>query len=116
MEQLPCRLQDTPHFLRVLDDFNVKRDREETSPPIIHCSWDIEAMFPNINNNLGLTACKEILDRRTIQEPSTICMIDAINLTLQENIAQFDTTVVKQINGTAMGPHHSCSYADIAVD
>ena len=43
-------------------------------------------------------------------------MIEAIEVTLEENIAQFDGIVIKQCDGTAMGPHHACSYAEIAVN
>ena len=35
---------------------------------------------------------------------------------MQEDIAEFDNIVVKQISGTAMRPHHACSYADGTID
>ncbi len=96
--------------------YNIKRDGEENPPPIILCSWDIEAMFPNIDNELGLTACRDILDRRETPGPSTDSIVEAIQIYLEENIAEFNNHVVKQCSGTAMGPHHACSYTDIAVD
>ena len=46
----------------------------------------------------------------------TECIVDAIKITLEENIARFGDKVVKQCDGTAMGPHHACSYADAAAD
>ena len=116
MDSLPCRLQDTPHFLRKLEQYNNGRNSEENPPSIILCSWDIEAMFPNIDNELGLMACTEILNKRSTSEPSTESLVEAIKITLEENIAEFDHHVVKQCSGTAMGPHHACSYTDIAVD
>ena len=116
MDELPYRLQDTCHFLRVLKMFNSHRSEEDTPPPVIHATWDITAMFPNISNELGLKACRLLLDTRQNLFPSTDCLVEAIQLTLEENIAKFDTTIVKQRNGTAMGPHHSCSYADITID
>lgn len=73
-------------------------------------------MYPNITNDLGLTACRELLDTRNVQDPSTDCIVEAIQITLEENIAEFNQTVIKQCDGTAMGPHHACSYADIAAD
>ena len=73
-------------------------------------------IYTNITNDLGLTACRELLDRRDILEPSTECTVDAIKITLEENIARFGDKVVKQCDGTAMGPHHACSYADAAAD
>ena len=116
MEKIPHRLEDSSHFLRLIENYNKQRAGEATPPPVIHATWDIEAMFPNISNDLGLRACRRFLDKRDVLFPSTNCLIDAIQLTLEENIAKFDNIVVKQCNGTAMGPHHSCSYADIAID
>ena len=71
---------------------------------------------PNITNDLGLAACEELLKKHDVLEPSTDCIIDAIQITLEENIAKFGSTVVKQCDGTAMGPHHACSYADVTAD
>jgi hypothetical protein len=72
MNKLPYRLQDTSHFLRLLKDYNERRGLEESPLPVILCSWDIEAMFPNIDKEVGLTACREILERREEPVPSTI--------------------------------------------
>ena len=116
MTLLPYRLEDTSHFIRKVLIYNEKASTENIPNNIILCSWDIEAMYPNITNDLGLTACKELLNKCDILEPSTDCIIDAIQITLEENIAKFGSTVAKQCDGTAMGPHHACSYADAAVD
>ena len=116
MKEIPYRLEDTSELLRKLETYNEKRNSEENPKPIILCTWDIESMFPNITNELGLSACRELLEKRTTKEPSTNCLIDAILISLEENIAEFDNIVVTQIYGTTMGRHHSCSYADIAVD
>jgi len=116
MKKLPYRLEDTSHFIRKVIQYNEKRLEEDNPDPIIVCSWDIEAMYPNITNDLGLTACRELLDRRDSLVPTTDCIVDAIRITLEENIARFGEKVVKQCDGTAMGPHHACSYADAAAD
>ena len=112
MKLLPYRIQDTPHFLRNVKAVNEKREQEISPAPIIHCTFDIVKMFPNINNELGIRSCRDILDNRDIKFPSTESIIEGLIITLEENVAQFGSTVVKQ----HMGPHHSCSYADIAVD
>ena len=116
MTLLPYRLEDTSHFIRKVLIYNDKSSTEDIPDNIILCSWDIEAMYPNITNDLGLTACKELLNKRDILEPSTDCIIDAIQITREENITKFGSTVVKQCDGTTMGPHHACSYADAAAD
>ena len=73
MEKLPHRLEDTSHFLRKVIAYNERRLQEDDPKPLILCSWDIEAMYPNITNELGLTACRELLEKREVQEPSTEC-------------------------------------------
>ena len=115
MPCLPYRLQDTPHFLRMLKEYNEQSEGEH-GEDIILSVWDIESMYPNIDNALGLEACAQLFDEREEQTPTTDCLIEAIKITLQENIAEFNNIVVKQKSGTAMGPHHACSYADAAVD
>ena len=118
MAKLPYRLKDTNQFLRTIKSFNEKREENENPPSIDETlvTWDIENMYPNIDNEAGLQACRELFDEREDPKPSTDSLIDAIKITLEENIAEFDGTVVKQRSGTAMGPHHACSYADAAVD
>ena len=116
MEKLPYRLEDTSHFIRKVLMYNEKRLNEEDPKPIILCSWDIVAMYPNITNEIGLAACQELLNKREHLQPSTECIVEAIQITLEENIARFGDKVVKQCDGTAMGPHHACSYADAAAD
>lgn len=116
MSSLSYRLEDSSHFLRNIETVNIKRRQDLNPPTITHCSWDIEAMYPNIENELGLIACKHLLDKRQDKFPPTVALVDAIKITLEENIAQFGDLVTKQKQGTAMGPHHACSYADAAAD
>ena len=116
MKKLPYRLEDTSHFLHKLIEYNSSHATCEDHPKMILCSWDIETMYPNSTNDLGLTACRELLKNRDHLEPSTECILQAIKITLEENISRFGDLVVKQCDGTAMGPYHACSYADIAAD
>ena len=72
-------------------------------------------MFPNIDNNLGLTAVKCALDTREIQAPATDCILEAVELCLKHNNSQFVDNHYLQTHGTAMGPRNACSYADLAM-
>ena len=81
-----------------------------------HCrlvSFDIINMFPSINNISGLKAVKSILDARQDQFLPTACIIEAIKLCLQCNNSIFDNKHFLQSDGTAQGPHISCSYSNI---
>ena len=53
MKKLPYRLEDTSHFLKKVIDYNRTRATQEDPNKVILCSWDIEAMYPNITNELG---------------------------------------------------------------
>ena len=45
-------------------------------------SWDVVSMFPNIDNNFGLTAVKNALDARERLVPSTKCILEAVEICL----------------------------------
>ena len=47
---------------------------------------------------------------------STDCIIDALEITLENNITEFENEAFRQIKGSAMGPKNACPYADTAID
>ena len=89
---------------------------------ILHASFDITAMYPNINNSRCIESCRKALNARynrcpIIEHPNLIpteCIIEAIEFCLYNNVTEFCDNVYAQCEGTAMGPAHACSYADIA--
>ena len=105
---------DTNHCLRKIKEFNETFSGNIQN--IILATWDIEAMFPSIDNELGIQACKEALDKRLIKDPPTECVVNALRIVLENNISFFNNKIYKQIRGTAMGPNHACSYGDLAID
>ena len=113
MEKLPHRLQDTSGKVIAC---NERRLKEDDTKPLILCSRDIEAMYLNITNELGLASCSELLEKRELQEPSTDCVMETIQITVEESIARFNHLAVKQCDGTTMGPYRACSYAVITAD
>ena len=46
-------------------------------------------MFPNIDNNLGISAVRKALDSRKDKFPSTDCIVEAVEICLQINNCQF---------------------------
>ena len=73
-------------------------------------------MFPSIDNESGLQAVKNALEAREEQFPPTLCITEALKLCLKCNNSIFDKKHFLQNNGTAQGPHMSCSYGDIAIE
>lgn len=113
--QLPHVLIDTNHLLRRLQEINgsniIKKDDN-----IIHVSWDVVAMFPNIPEEMGITECDKLLDGRPLgQGLPTKCILEALKICLHYNISQFDGDWYRQVRGAAMGPHEACFYSDIAM-
>ena len=112
-QKLPSFIKDTTHLLQKIEQVN---DTLSPLPPhALLVSWDIVSMFPNIDNNLGLTAVKCALDTREIQAPATDCILEAVELCLKHNNSQFVDNHYLQTHGTAMGPRNACSYADLAM-
>ena len=114
-EQLPHVLIDTNSLLRRLDEISdsgiIRNDMD-----IIHVSWDVVAMFPNVPESLGMSKCREMLDKREEGKGlPTECVLEALKICLNYNISQFDDQWYRQVRGAAMGPHEACFYCDIAM-
>ena len=107
-------LKDTNEFLRQIDAFS-KSGKLTNSKSLLMCSFDIVSMFPSINKDLGLQACRGHLDKRENKIFSTECILDGIEITLDNNLTVFDDKMFRQIKGTAMGPANACDYADVSM-
>ena len=77
-------------------------------PGTLLVTWDIEAMFPNIDNKAGLRTIKNTIDSRPIHSPSTKCLMEAVKICLENNNAEFEGQHSVQTNGAAMSPKNSC--------
>ena len=71
-------------------------------------------MFPNIDNNLGISAVRRALNSRSFNIPSTDYLVEAIEICFRVNNCQFSGQNFVKKHGTAMGPKNACSYADLA--
>ena len=78
-------------------------------------SFDIANMFPNIDNKSGLDALKSVLLRKPPNTPPVKCILEGLELCLTYNNSIFNNRNFLQTDGTAQGPHMSCSYSDIAM-
>ena len=113
---LEYRIVDTPHFLRKIDSLNASNIL--LGKEVIHVAIDISSMFTNIPRDMGIRQCINHLDERSSSDQvfSTGCIIKALEITLDYNIASFNGTTYRQVRGAAMGPKNSCEYADCAMD
>ena len=107
----PSRIKGTCHLLDIIDDLN----KSNLSSSTILVSFDVVNMFPNIDNNMRIASVRKYSDERECKDLHTDCVIEALELCLSCNNSVFNNTNYLQTNGTAQGPHMSCSYADIAM-
>ena len=107
-QSLPSFVKDSTDFINKLEDLNAKGPFPEGS---LLVSWDVASMFPNIDNNLRISAVRKALNSRSVNIPSTDCLVEAVEICLRVNYGQSFV----QKHGTAMGPKNACSYADLAM-
>ena len=100
-QNLPSFLKDTSDLLNKIKEINIAGPLPANT---ILVSWDVVAMFPNIDNNLGISAVSKYLNTREKQIPSTDCIVEAVTICLTSNNSQFNDAHYVQKHGTAMGP------------
>ena len=98
-------------MLDIIDDLN-KNGLPQNS---ILVSLDVVNMFPSIDNKSGIESVKQVLNLRHDCNPPTSCLVEALQICLESNNSWFNNKHYLQIDGTAQGPHMSCSYADIVM-
>ena len=111
---LPYIIKDNNDLLRKIIAIN--ENEILAGKNVIHVSFDVVSMFPSISKTVGLNQCKMHLDKRTDPLFSTQCILDALEITLDHNLTEFEGVTYRQIKGTAMGPKNACIYADVAMN
>ena len=95
--ELPSRINDTNYMLDIIDNVN-SLDLPLNS---VLVSFDIINMFPNIDNNLGLSSVKKYLNLCSKNIPPTNCLLEAFELYLSCNNSIFNNENYLQTDGTA---------------
>ena len=108
----PAYIKDTTHFFNKIKDIS---ENWVFPTGTLLVSWDVEAIFPNIDNNACLQAVLHALNKRKILHPSTECIVEAVRICLECNNSEFNDQNFVQIYGTAMGPKNSCPCTDITM-
>ena len=112
VSNIECRVQDTSEMLTIIDNLN---SRNSLTSDCKLVSFDIIYMFPSIDNISGLKSVKKVLESRSNQFPPSNCINEALKLCLGSNNSIFNNKYYLQSDGTAQGPHMSCSYSGIAI-
>ena len=96
--KINSRIKDTPDMLGIINNINNNN--------IITAS----CILVSIDNISGLEAMSEILSNSESDFPPAECILEALTIYLKCNNSVYDNGFYLQENGTAMGPHMSCSY------
>ena len=102
-------LQDTPHFLRTLEEVNKNIRLKENS---ILVTIDVKALFTNILHDEGLQTLQGVLDGNKQEVPQDL-ILKLMEILLKHNIFTFDEQHFRQEVGAAMGSPPVPSYANI---
>ena len=104
-------LQDTPHFLRIIDKLNQGKKLPNNAMIV---TADITGAYQNIPQEDGSKCLGEALDERIDKTIPTDFIVKLMNLVQQFNIFEFhDGILWKQLIGVAMGIHPAPSFANI---
>ena len=90
VESLPHCLRDTNDFLFCLDNLNNNHNFEIEHNKSMHVTCNVIDMFSSIPQSPVIEKCKEFLDQHQSPPVSTECILEAIDITLKNNIGQFN--------------------------
>ena len=101
-----------PSFIRDTKDFLFKLEFLPPLPPgAVLSTMDVVGLYTNILNDVGLTACEQVLQGCACQVPPTADIISLAQLVLELNSFTYNKQHYLQFCGTAMGTRKAPSYA-----
>ena len=122
MKQLPTFSQDTKRTLQILEEFNEKIvSGVESLEGVAIVSLDVDKMYNNMTEELGMGACKDYLENRVSnggggsddKEKVTVSsVLEALELCMKNNYFQFNGKIYHQTKGVGTGiklaPPYAC--------
>ena len=112
--QHPTYLQDTPDFLRHLQEIN-----EDGILPgnTLAVTWDVIGLFTNIPHSEGLEAVRKARQKASLngepQQVPTEYIFRVLEIILENNIFEFNSELYRQEVGAAMGCKPIPGYANM---
>ena len=111
--EMDSYIQDTPHFLRTLEEINKKQVIDDKTFPI---SLDVKGLYLNIPQHEGIESFRNALQRRCNPPVPTDFLIKLLTLVLQENLFEFGPRLFRQVIGTAMGTRVAPTFANLFME
>jgi hypothetical protein len=113
VHRIPAFIEDTPHFLRTLEQQNNSGNICDTD---ILVTMDVSSLYTNIRHQDGMTAMQRILEHRSDKTVPTDFLINLLQLVLTCNVFEFGKSLFLQLIGTAMGTACAPNYATIMMN
>ena len=116
--KLKSKARDTKHIHQIILRLNRIWQQVGGLPRTAkQLGCDVVKLYPSVDNDMGIPAVRKLLESHPNPEGlSTDLIIEALEIVLEENFCEFTGEHFKVNSGTAMGPSHSCDYADIFVN
>ena len=108
----PSYIQDTPDFLRGIENINAGQELPENATLV---ALDVDGLFTNIPHEDGISTMKEALDERVNPKVPSAFIVELMQLVLQNNLFTFHDATYKQLIGVAMGTHPAPPNADFSM-
>ena len=104
-------LQDTPHFLRIIEKVN---NGPKLPPNSMLVTSDITGAYQNIPQDDGIKCLNDALEERSNKTVPSYFIVKLMELVQSHNIFEFhDGMLWRQLKGVAMGIHPAPSFANI---
>ena len=110
-ENLPSQTKDANDMLNLRYIFN----NSAIPKNAFLISSDVVNMFPSIHNESRIKSVQHLFNTRSNLNPPTLCVLEALRLCLECNIAIFDNNFSLRTDRAVQDPHMSCSYSDIVI-
>ena len=110
--ELPSYVKDSTHMLNIIQEWNLLHGPLPPNTRIV--TIDVVGLFTNIPHSDMELAVRYFLDRSPRSDiPASSKILDAMNHILKNNTFVFESSVFKQVHGTAMGTPMAPSIANL---
>ena len=107
-QKIPSYIQDTTDFLLKISNYKSAHVNKT-----ILATLDVNALYPNIDQEEGVNACHEYLEKRSEKSVSSKVLRRLILLVLKCNTLIFKNRFFHQVCGTAMGTPLAVNFANL---
>jgi hypothetical protein len=114
MPELNWVLKDSNELLRTIHELNESKSLQKLNSTVQIYSADVEALYPNIDINLGISLIEQFLTEINWETSSKRdFLIASMHFVLTQGYIEFEKEIFQQENGAAMGSPMIPPYANI---